>query len=195
MSELRNLAHRHSIAIAGSYLAKMEGQNFNRGFFINPNGKTLYYNKKHLFGLSNESKLLAAGNDSPLLVEYHGWKIAIVVCYDLRFPVWCRYGNGGACYDMLVVVANWPCSRQYAWEHLLIARAIENQAIVVGANRSGSDEFGIYDNMSRVYDELGSKINGTDRELVKIVELNIGDHKEKRSRWPILNDADQFSVQ
>ena len=100
-----------------------------------------------------EHKVFASGDKQPPVVRYRGWNISLIVCYDLRFPVWCR--NNRQSYDLMLVPANWPSSRGYAWKHLLIGRAIENQAVYVGANRGGSDDFGDYDGLSFVVNGLG----------------------------------------
>ena len=97
----------------------------------------------------------------PPVIRYRGWNISLVICYDLRFPVWCRNVNNR--YDMLIVPANWPSARGYAWRQLLIARAIENQAVIVGADRSGCDDYGDYEYMSYVFDPSGHEIAPCDK--------------------------------
>lgn len=147
---------QYNVAIAGSVLIKDEGKYYNRGFFAEPSGEIAYYDKRHLFCLSPEAEIFSQGDKLPPVVRYRGWNISLVVCYDLRFPVWCR--NTGNRYDMLIVPANWPSTRGYAWRQLLIARAIENQALVVGVDRSGCDDYGDYDFMSYVFDAAGREI-------------------------------------
>lgn len=190
---LKMLAREHDTAIAGSYLALIGGEYFNRGFIILPTGETKFYNKRHLFGLSAESRLFSAGEERPCVIEYCGWRIGLAVCYDLRFPVWCRHA-ADCPYDMLLVVANWPVARRYAWEHLLIARAIENQAVVVGADRSGSDDFGEHDSMTRVYDCTGHEVECREYGLLSIATLSHDSLAEHRRRWPFAKDADSFTV-
>ena len=137
VNTLRRWASRYGCAFAGSFLASTPPHYYNRGFIIEPNGDETFYDKRHLFSLSNEARMFAPGTTPPPVVRFRGWNISLIVCYDLRFPVWCRSRHNS--YDLLLVVANWPKARGYAFEHLLIARAIENQCAVVGANRGGSD--------------------------------------------------------
>lgn len=159
IARLHQLAERHNVAIAGSFLAKTASHIYNRAFFIEPSGDAAFYDKRHLFSMSSESSLLTQGESPIPVVRFRGWNIAVAVCYDLRFPVWCR--NAGLRYDLLLVVANWPQSREYAWRHLLIARAIENQAYVVGVDRSGEDKFGVYDGMTMTVDFTGKVLGMT----------------------------------
>lgn len=180
-------------AFAGSYLASTHPRKYNRGFFIEPSGEETFYDKRHLFSLSREPKLFAPGTDRPLVVRFRGWNVALVVCYDLRFPVWCR--NRGGEYDLLLVVANWPKTRAYAWEHLLIARAIENQSYVVGANRGGKDDYGDYEGMSYIFDSRGMAIGVWPADSPFIVaDLNGSALESYRKSFPALDDADNFII-
>lgn len=188
------LARQHNFAITGSFLARTATSIYNRGFIAEPSGETYFYDKRHLFSMSSESSLLSRG-DAPIRpVRFRGWNIAVAVCYDLRFPAWCR--NKAQKYDLLVVVANWPQSREYAWQHLLIARAIENQAYVVGVDRSGEDKFGVYDQMSFAADYCGKKLDTVRSHLSSCVEYVTLDH-DSLDRWrhdfTAWRDADDFS--
>lgn len=194
ISCLKQLAHDYEIAIGGSYLAAINGNYYNRGFIILPDGRATFYNKRHLFGLSAESRLFTAGEELPGVLDYLGWRIALIVCYDLRFPVWCRRSEGNCQYDVLLVAANWPVSRTYAWEHLMIARAIENQAVVVGADRSGHDDFGDYDSMTHVYDCTGHEVECKSHDLLSVAVLSHDKIVDMRRRWPVANDADSFCI-
>lgn len=194
MTAMAALAHDHDTAIAGSYLAREGDAFYNRGFIALPDGRTSFYNKRHLFGLSAESRLFTGGSELPTIVEYKGWRLSMIVCYDLRFPVWCRRADGGCLYDVLVVPANWPVSRRYAWEHLLIARAIENQAVVVGADRSGHDDYGDYDGMTHVYDSTGHEVEAKTTGQLSIASVERSKLVELRRRWPVADDADTFNV-
>ncbi len=195
MKRLLLLAETYSIAIAGSFIAREGTQLFNRAFFIEPSGESVFYDKKHLFSLSSEMTLFNAGKQSYPLLRYRGWNISMIICYDLRFPAWCR--NKEQDYDLMLVPANWPEARVYAWEHLLIARAIENQAVFIGANRSGNDDFGCYQNMSRVFDSMGKpvvsdtefSVSGTE---VIVITLDKDAVDKCRSKLPFLKDADEF---
>lgn len=197
VGRLTELARRHSVAIAGSFLAREGTRFYNRAFFIEPSGETVFYDKNHLFSLSSEMNIFEAGTHPYPVVRFRGWNIAMIICYDLRFPAWCR--NRPEAYDLMLVPANWPQSRKYAWEHLLIARAIENQAVFVGANRSGEDDFGCYKDMSLVFDAMGKPINPEEDSVVNLsgtnlftVKLDKHQLEECRSKLPFLNDANEF---
>lgn len=194
ISALKELSHRYGFAIAGSFLCSIGDKIYNRAFFIEPSGEETYYDKRHLFSLSSEHKLFTPGTHLPAIVRYRGWNIALSVCYDMRFPVWCR--NRGHQYDMMLVPANWPSSRGYAWKHLLIARAIENQAVYVGANRGGSDDFGDYDNLSLIADGLGTVISSQpDANGVIYATVDRDELVKIREKLPFGNDADDFAIE
>lgn len=188
---IKRLAARHSTAIAGSFLASTPPKLYNRGFFIEPSGEETFYDKRHLFSLSSERRLFAPGNDPIPTVRFRGWTVSMIVCYDLRFPVWCRSRRNA--YDILLVAANWPKARGYAWEHLLIARAIENQCAVVGANRGGSYVYGSYEGLTHIYDcrgmELPQAVEGTPFVVADISRAQQADY---RHNFPVGNDADDF---
>lgn len=115
----------------------------------------------------------------------------MAICYDVRFPVWLR--NTGNKYDLLVIPANWPDKRQYAWEHLLKARAIENQAYVIGANRSGEDSFGKYDKSTYIIDYMGQSV-GENKGAFTIAELSKSSLEKIREHFPVWKDADEFGI-
>lgn len=188
---IKELAAKYSVAIAGSFIASTPPKIYNRGFFIEPNGDETFYDKKHLFSLSREAKVFAAGDRTLPIVRFRGWNIALVVCYDLRFPVWCRNRNNE--YDILLVTANWPKAREYAWEHLLISRAIENQSCVVGANRSGCDAYGEYDDLTFIFDYKGMPVAMKQGPFV-VADLCRAKQDEFRRNFPVSNDADDFEI-
>lgn len=196
---LRELAAKYNTAICGSLLWRNDKNYFNRCFFIEPSGETTYYDKRHLFTLSKEPKLLTAGTSRSPIVRYRGWNIAMAVCYDVRFPVWLR--NSDNCYDLMIIPANWPTVRTYDWQHLLIARAIENQACYIGANRSGEDDFGCYDNNSYIVDHRGQLVGtttdcNTDKASLGIITatLPLNDLEKYRTTFPVSASADDFSI-
>lgn len=197
MRVVKRLAAQYNVAIAGSFLARDNGALYNRGFIVEPDGQTATYDKCHLFCISPEAQLMHRGNAEPPVIRFRGWNISLVVCYDLRFPAWCR--NRGGRYDILLVPANWPDARRYAWEHLLIARAIENQAVVVGVNRSGADDYGCYDGMSAAYDHKGMPItpdNSTPVNNPKDWIYITADRQvmhQAREKLPFLKDADSYT--
>lgn len=175
LRRVQHWAKKFNFAVAGSYLAKDENNSiFNRAFFVEPSGETTVYDKHHLFSLSSESQNFTPGMEHIPVIRFRGWNIALAICYELRFPEWLR--NKGQMYDLLILPANWPARRAYAWEHLLIARAIENQAFVVGANRSGHDDSGDYDNLSMIFDYLGKPIHnvckGSSHNILATMDLS-----------------------
>ena len=138
---LAEVMKKYNVAIAGSFIARTANKIYNRAFFIESSGDETYYDKHHIFSIGGEQEVFTAGDSQPRVVRYRGWNIMLAVCYDLRFPVWLRNTNNK--YDLLLVVANWPKARIYTWEHLLIARAIENECYVCGVNRIGQSPSGI----------------------------------------------------
>ena len=130
-----------------------------------------------------------------LILTIKGVKIAFFICYDLRFPVWCR--NLKLKYDIAVYIANWPEKRKNHWITLLKARAIENQSYVVGVNRIGHDGNGIhYSGDSAVYNYLGEKVSNTEanKHTIENVSLDINSLKEYRTKFPAHLDADDFEM-
>lgn len=195
VEQLRAIAAKFNMALAGSMLARVPGGDIvNRGFFIEPSGETTVYDKKHLFGLSTEARDLVGGTRPVPVIRFRGWNIALAICYDVRFPVWLR--NSGGRYDALLVPANWPQKRGYAWQQLLIARAIENQAYVVGVNRSGSDDYGDYTGLTFAYDYAGQPILTTDPDspTVAMAMLDKARMEKYRTNFPFLADADNFRL-
>lgn len=191
VAAIHAIAGKYNVAVTGSFLARTASHIYNRAFFIEPSGDESFCDKRHLFSMSSESSLLTPGREPVLNVRFRGWNISVVICYDLRFPAWCR--NSDRQYDLLIVPANWPSSREYAWSHLLQARAIENQAYIVGANRCGSDKFGDYDGMNRVYDFTGHPVElcGTRLQYAK---LNHETLERWRNDFPVWKDNDHFDI-
>lgn len=138
---MKEQATRRRKSICGSFIVRDGEHCYNRFHFVKPDGQTEIYDKKHLFALAGEEKYYAPGSHR-LVVDYLGWKIACLVCYDLRFPVYSRRSDDFD-YDILLFVASWPDRRIYAWRSLLVARAIENQSYVFAVNRCGYDGQGI----------------------------------------------------
>ncbi len=140
---LRETAFKHKAAVMATLLVREGRDTFNRLVCALPDGHLEHGNKRHLFRLSEEFRIIKAGSEK-LTVEINGWKIRPLICYDLRFPVWSKntWKDGKYEYDLLVYLANWPASRMFVWETLLAARAIENQACLAAVNRIGPDGFG-----------------------------------------------------
>lgn len=195
MERIKGLAEKYSIAIAGSFLADTGGLLANRAFFIEPSGEEYFADKKHLFSMAGENEILSAG-DRRLKVRFRGWEIAMVVCYDIRFPAWCR--NVANEYDLLIAVANWPVARIDAWKKLLPARAIENEAYVCGVDCRGVDIKGIeYDGTSMAIDYKGNDISVLDPEGNGFVYAALSHEKLERFRekFPAYRDADHFKFE
>lgn len=191
-------ARENNCTITGSILTESDGKYFNRLYWVYPDGSFLTYDKRHLFRLSTEWKVFSQGTTKQI-VELNGWKILPLVCYDLRFPVWSKnsYINGEYGYDALIYVANWPVARKYAWKHLLIARAIENQAYVAGVNRVGQDGNGIHHSgNSMALDAKGQIIAQADPHIEEIVftQFSYEELTAFREQFTIGPDWDGFDI-
>jgi len=193
VSWMRNTAIANDTAIFGSVIIEENENIFNRAIFVFPNGEIEIYDKRHLFSLAGEDKDFSPGNIRKI-INYKGWKIMPLVCYDLRFPVWSRNDLD---YDILIYVANWPRKRSYAWQTLLKARAIENMSYVIGVNRVGIDGNNYkYSGDSLVADPLGVEILKLkeDSEISNNIELNRDDLVKTRNHLSFLNDKDIFEI-
>lgn len=188
---LQEMAKATDSSLVGS-IPFFENNNYtNRLFFVSPDGKTHQYDKKHTFTLAGEDRVYESGNKR-LVVDYKGFKICPLICYDLRFPVWARYDED---YDVLLYVANWPKPRINAWDALLKARAIENMAYCIGVNRVGTDESGHeYSGHSAVYDALGAQIAYSEKEEVMYATLSKEHVESTRNKLKFLEDKDSFTL-
>ncbi len=189
---MKNQSNLLDTAMVGSLIIQDGTSFYNRMMWIEPGtSKLRYYDKKHLFSLADENKYYKAGHQK-LILEYKSWKMALFICYDLRFPVWSR--NTERC-DLMIYAANWPTKRSMAWNHLLPARAIENQCFVAGVNRVGLDGNAIpYSGDSTVYDFEGKQIlNLGSKETIQTIELDHHDLEVYRRAYPFLKDADGFT--
>ncbi len=199
---MKKMAIEKKSILVGSLIIK-EGENFyNRLIWMLPNGQMGIYDKRHLFAYANEDQYYTPGNKR-LIASVKGWKINLMICYDLRFPVWARQNpqpvkddgkKASPEYDMLIYVANWPERRSHAWRTLLQARAIENQAYCLGVNRVGKDGKDIYySGDSMVVDPLGEiiyhKQHDEDMFTFTIQKEEIEGVREKMPFW---KDADGF---
>jgi omega-amidase len=197
---MRNQAEKIQAVITGSLIIEEDGKYFNRLIWMQPDGDLNYYDKRHLFSLAGEDKHYTAGNRK-IFPEVNEWKILPLICYDLRFPVWSRQSPpftelGAHPYDLLLYVANWPDRRIYAWQQLLIARAIENQAYVAGVNRVGADGNGV------IHSGHSALINPMGERLVEIVgeeaiiqqTLSAETLDRVRTNLPFLDDRDEFEL-
>jgi len=193
VAALKTYAADYKLAITGSFMAADNGKFFNRGFFITPDGQEFYYDKRHLFSMAGESDCFSPGSKR-LIVNYLGWNICLMICYDLRFPVWSRNTDNG--YDLLIYVANWAESRKKVWKTLLQARAIENMCFVCGVNRIGVDarEFK-YHGGSLIYSPKGKKLYTAGEKDAQTVTglIKREDLTSLREKFPAWKDADSFS--
>lgn len=191
---MKKIAREKSAAITGSLIIKEGVDYFNRLYFVYPDTTFESYDKHHTFTLAKEHETYTAGTDR-LIVDYKGWKICPLVCYDLRFPVWARNTED---YDLLIYVANWPKTRINAWDVLLQARAIENMTYCVGVNRTGLDGNNFeYTGHSAVYDSLGKALfdQETEAEFTKVVLLDKKHLTETRNKLKFLQDRDKFTLE
>lgn len=194
VNTIKKWAADYKMAVAGSFIAKDNGKYYNRAFFITPEGDSLFYDKRHLFQMGDEDQYFTAG-DKRLVVSYRGWNICLLVCYDLRFPVWSRNVNNE--YDLLIYCANWPEARKKVWKILLQARAIENMSYVCGVNRVGIDGKGFtYRGDSLIISPKGKTLAdaGKREEVTRTVSLSMDEISELRSKFPAWKDADDFTI-
>jgi omega-amidase len=187
------MAKKYRTALTGSVIIKEEGNYYNRLFFVSPDGKIQSYNKRHLFTLAGEQHKYTKGKEK-LIVDYKGWKICLLICYDLRFPVFSRNIEN---YDLLIYVASWPKKRIKAWDTLLKARAVENMVYTIGVNRTGVDPTSLYYNgHSQAIDSLGEYLlEPQQKEGVFTIILDKEKQSEIRNRFGFLNDKDSFILE
>ena len=195
---MKQQAMQTQAAVTGSFIARDGKDLYNRLLWMQPDGEYLTYDKKHLFRMSEEHEIYSAGEER-LVVEWKGWKICPLICYDLRFPVWSRnltLDDASLSYDILIYVANWPAVRSQVWRALLHARALENLSFCIGLNRVGEDGMNIaYNGQSLVFDYKG-EINAdlADKDTITTVELSKPALEEFRRKFPAYLDADPFTL-
>ena len=191
---LKELAADFQLALCGSFICSERSNYYNRAFFITPEGEEFYYDKRHLFRMGNEAEDFSAGNNK-LIISYRGWNICLLVCYDLRFPVWSRNVNNE--YDLLIYMASWPQARRLAWDTLLCARALENMCYVCGVNRIGVDGNKlIYNGGSVVFSAKGEVLASVPdgEEGIETVSLSLISLQQLRDKFPVWKDADAFRL-
>jgi omega-amidase len=189
---LQSLAKTKNAAITGSIIITENTNFYNRLLFVFPSGEIQFYDKRHLFSLAGEDKIYTAGKEK-LILDYLGWRICPLICYDLRFPVFSRNVEE---YDLLIYVANWPKPRIIAWDILLKARSVENMCYTVGVNRIGHDNSNLeYNGHSQLIDFMGDSVLGhQETEGVFIVELHKEELLQTRKKFNFLNDRDDFEL-
>jgi predicted amidohydrolase len=218
LSWMRSVAARKKIILTGSLIIEEDGSYFNRLIWMLPTGQHGCYDKRHRFAYAGEDAHYTAGQKR-LVASVKGWKVLLLVCYDLRFPVWSRQQPAepaealakagpspsaaetstqvGLEYDLIVYVANWPERRSHAWTTLLQARAIENQSYVVGVNRVGVDGNQIaHSGDSMIIDPLGEILyHASPTEEVFTLTLEKEQLTTIRERFPFWRDADHFYIE
>jgi len=190
---LSALAKETGKALCGSLVVHLGEAFYNRFIFATPDGGLCHYDKHHLFRMSAENEHYSSGDDR-CLIHYRGWRILPIVCYDLRFPVFCRNQND---YDLMICVANWPAPRRHHWRILLQARAVENQAFVVGVNRVGQDGKGLdYSGDSMVVSFKGDLMfdSPPGEAQVGVATLDLEDLRSYRKSFPAWADTDRFEL-
>ena len=189
---MRQRAGDVGAVMTGSLAMKLDDKYVNRMIWAKPDGSMEYYDKRHLFRFGGEHHHFTGG-DERVVVDLKGWKIALFICYDLRFPVWSRNRSD---YEVAVYVANWPNSRQYAWDTLVRARAIENQSYVLACNRLGADPVGNdFSGGSAILDVKGQPIvDCQDQPMVAQAALSMEQLKAYRDHFPASMDADEFEI-
>jgi len=190
---LKSLASKKSCAVYTSFICEENGQTFNRGVFVKPDGEVSIYDKRKSFCLGGEDQYFTAGREETILT-FRGWKFNLQICYDLRFPelIRNRLVDAEPAYDVLLYVANWPSKRISHWDTLLKARAIENQCYGIGCNRVGSDGNELsYNGHSQIIDMFGAALlqEPQEQEGIFVVTMSAKELKEGRKNLPFLRDA------
>ncbi len=190
---LKCIAMEYNCVVAGSVFVKQGDKKVNRFYWVSADGSVVYYDKRHLFRLGKEGNFVVSGSERKI-VEINGIRILPQVCYDLRFPVWARNKQD---YDLMVNVANWPDTRRNVWDTLLKARAMENQAFVIGVNRVGPDGEGrAHSGGTCFVDFVGDCLVSADDNQQQIisVELDFSALEKFKKDFPVFLDADEFEL-
>lgn len=178
------MAKRKQAAICGSIALQEDSKVYNRLLFVQPDGQIQHYDKRQIFKFSGEDKVFTKGEASPLF-HWKGWKIKPIVCFDLRFPEVAR--NLLPYYDLLLCSAHWPRPRIGAWDLLLQARAIENQAYVAAVNRYGQEGEADYPGHSAMIDYAGKVCEKMGlEEAISTHSLDYAALQDYRRQFPFL---------
>ena len=185
-------ASRLNVAIAGSLIIREKKAVYNRLILVSPDQTFQCYDKRHLFSMGEEHLHFSSGNKR-ITANLKGWKIRLLICYDLRFPVWSRNHDD---YDLLLYAANWPSARHHVWKNLLVARALENQCYCIGVNRIGNDGIGLlYLGDSAFISPRGDASWLGDNETVRTFTLSREDLLSFRQKFPLLPGRDRFLLE
>ena len=191
---MKEVSEKGDFGLCGSYLVSEGTMVFNQWVFVAPGEEKSIYNKRHPFSMGGEDQFITPGKEK-LVFSFKGVRISPYICYDLRFPVWSRHKNE---IDLMIYAANWPCARKNVWNILLRARAIENQCYVAGSNRIGTDGNGIsYCGDSMIIDPRGEVIVSADHDIEQYIttDISMNELSDFRKKFPVLNDADSFTIQ
>ena len=184
---LSSMATELGIWVCGSCPEVADGdpRPYNSFVVAAPDGTQHRYSKIHPFTYGGEDRHFRAG-DSHVTIDVEGIRTSLFVCYDLRFAdeFWALAQHT----DLYLVPANWPVSRREHWMSLLRARAIENQAWVVGVNRVGSGGKLDYVGDSRIIDPLGNETVAGDGQCIVYADVTAESVAQTRERFPFLQD-------
>ncbi len=186
-------AKTYNCVVAGSLIIEENGKYYNRFIWMKPDGSYNKYDKRHLFTMAGEHKVFTPGRKR-VIVNLKGWKICLQTCYDLRFPSFSRNLNNA--YDIAIYIASWPDRRIAHWRALIPARAIENQAYVIGVNRVGYDGNMVYHSgcSTCVSPDGGVIYYKPEDEDLYTFSLNGEELKKIREKLPFLQDADEIQL-
>ena len=188
---MKKTARDKDASVLGSLIIKDGDRVYNRAVWVFPDGSFKHYDKRHLFTLGQENLHYSSGNKKTV-IEYKGWRFCPLICYDLRFPVW---GRNAENYDVLIYIANWPSPRLHHWKTLLQARAVENQSVCIGVNRTGNDGAGLnYSGGSGLIKPDSTATFLNEEEIHQTFEINYSELHDYREKFPFLNDRDKFRI-
>ena len=197
IQRLQRLSRQTGVAVAGSFVCVLPsgqsagGRLCNRGFLVQPDASPLFYDKAHLYAHGGEDRFFVKGTERTVW-DYKGVRIRMLICYDLRCPVWARNLTGGD-YDLLLVSANWPECRIRYWDALIAARATENQCYIAAVNPVGDDGIGLhYNGHSIAYDTRLQPLAqfADNEEGTRIAAFDIEALHHYRQTLPLWKDAD-----
>jgi omega-amidase len=193
---MMEISSQTGAAVCGSMMISEADGIFNRFLFVEPDNEIISYDKRHLFSYGGESEYARRGSRR-IVIPYRGWNILPIICYDLRFPVWIRntVADLKPEYDCVICVASWPSSRKSAWDVLLRARALENQAYVCGVNRAGKDDTTNYGGGSAIISPEGLALcECAEKPGTATAVLDYESLQQYRKKFPVLPDADAFNL-
>jgi len=185
---LSAFAQRHNMVVAGSFPELAGEKVHNTLYVLDGDGQVLEgYRKLHLFRLTDEHRYFSPGSRVVTADTVLG-RMGLMICYDLRFPELARALTlSGA--RILIVSAQWPKARAMHWQTLLRARAIESQAFVIGANRTGTDDDLVFPGLSAIIDPWGQALaEAGDKEGIILAEMDMARVAEARKQIPVMTD-------